>query len=80
MLFIIFSAFLVLDNDFFYFLLVFKKLALLGLATLMATVLRKTLFWYIDFSWELQKNNPLPVAIFLGLWYLACLISFALLF
>jgi hypothetical protein len=80
MLFIIFSAFLVLNNDFFYLFLVFKKLALLGLATLMATILRKTLFWYIDFSWELQKANPLPVAIFLGLWYLACLISFALLF
>jgi len=84
LVFIIILGFLGFQEDWAFFVVLFKKLCLISLAVIFATLLRKVLFWYIDFS-SVVKNTLLPydklaVSLFLGLWYLAFLISFSLLF
>jgi hypothetical protein len=80
-IFLLSFGLLLVDWDLPFIYLTVKKLCLISLVIIYATLVRRVIFWYIDFSSALNDEKKLlPVSIFLGLWYLAVLISFALLF
>lgn len=79
--FSILTIFFILLNDWTFLIVALKKLFLLSTVAIYATLLRKVIFWYLDFSCEYFDNKRfLPVAIFMGLWYLGIFIAFALMF
>jgi hypothetical protein len=81
LVFLLTLGLLLIDWDLPFIYLAVKKLCLISLVIIYATIVRRVVFWYIDFSFALKDEKKLlPISIFLGLWYLGVLISFALLF